>query len=54
MKNTQIYFKDNPRILCPNCKERTFRKKGFDRNGNERIYTQCMSCTLEYFRKHIK
>lgn len=41
------YFKDNPSILCPSCKERKFRAKGFDRNGNERTYTQCQVCTKE-------
>ena len=33
------YFKDNPRVLCPNCKENTFRRKAFNRNGEERVYT---------------
>lgn len=49
------YFKDNPRILCPNCKERTFRVKGYDRDGVERTYTQCMNCTIrEWKDKQIK
>ena len=38
------YFKDNPRILCPVCKENTFRAKAFNRNGEERNYTQCQEC----------
>jgi hypothetical protein len=41
------YFKDNPRILCPVCKERTFRVKGFDRNGNKRTYEMCMQCKID-------
>ena len=41
------YSKDNPRVLCPNCKENTFRRKAFNRNGEERVYTQCQECFLK-------
>ena len=39
------YFKDNPSLVCK-C-GRKYRAKGFDRNGNERTYTQCGICTKE-------
>ena len=49
------YFKDNPRILCPVCIERTFRKFGIDKSGNNREYTQCMECTkVAWFNKNVK
>ena len=42
------YFKDNPRIPCPFCNgEHTFRRKAFNRNGEERVYTQCQECFLK-------
>jgi hypothetical protein len=41
------YFKDNPRVLCPVCKEHTFRRKAFNRNGEERVYSQCQECFLK-------
>jgi transposase-like protein len=48
------YNKENPSILCPRCKEHYFRKYGIDRKGNDRIYSQCMICTMEDFNKQTK
>lgn len=49
------YFEDNPRILCPTCKEHDFRRKGFDRYGNERTYTQCMQCSMdEWYKRNLE
>jgi hypothetical protein len=44
-------FKDNPRILCPVCKEHTFRRFGIDRHGNNREYKMCMTCKIENFEE---
>ena len=46
------YDKTNPLIVCK-C-GRKFRQHGYDRNGNYRIYTQCMTCTQEDFKKQTK
>ena len=40
-------FKENPIIVCK-C-GRKFRKYGIDRHGNNREYTQCMTCFQEDF-----
>ncbi len=45
------YFKDNPRILCPVCKEHTFRVHGINKNGEERTYKMCMDCAIENFNE---
>lgn len=42
-------FDDNPLLVCK-C-GRKFRKRGIDRNGKERTYTQCMNCTIEDWNK---
>ena len=48
------YFKDNPRIKCPSC-EGTFRVKGIDNKGQDRIYDKCMACAKkEWMDRKIK
>jgi len=46
------YEEQNPRIKCKCGRE--FRKHGYDRHGNKRTYTQCITCTQEDFKKQTK
>lgn len=43
---------DNPILICK-C-GRKFRKHGYDRKGNYRTYTRCMTCTIEDLKKTTK